>query len=107
MPFPLAIPFALSAIQALVRFRGRVDTILSLNEAAVDLPFALPPPPQDIAPHIDPMVAFFRTPVGEPILDLRGLRAEFELVAADPHAPALQDPRDRLLDLYFKANDVP
>ena len=46
--FPAAlIPVAVSAITALVRFRDRVDDILSLNRATEGLPFALPPAPPE------------------------------------------------------------
>jgi hypothetical protein len=106
MAFPLAIPFAISAIQSLIKFRGRLDTILSLNKTAADLPFALPPAPVDQAPHITPMLDFFRTPQGTAILELRGQRPDFEIVAADPTSPAVEGPRDRLLELYFNAADV-
>ena len=39
---------AMSAVKALVRFRGRVDGILALKEASADLPFALPPAPVEV-----------------------------------------------------------
>jgi hypothetical protein len=105
MAFPLAIPLAISAIQALVRYRGRVDTILSLNAATDSLPFALPPAPEDIQPCIQPMLTFFRTPAGGALLALQGMGEKFNLVAANPTAPQAQDARDALLDLYFKATD--
>lgn len=106
MPFPLAIPFALSAIQSLIKFRGRLDTILSLNETTANLPFALPPAPADIEPHIQPMLDFFGTPNGEAILELRGQRPDFDIVFPNPKAPAVQGPRKRLLELYFQSAEV-
>ena len=106
MPFPLALPVALSAIQALLKFRGRLDTILSLNEATTGLPFALPPAPADDAPHIDPMVAFFTRPEGEAVLVLRGLLTEWSLVRTAPHAPTVQEERGRLLQAYYEAAEL-
>ena len=65
MPLPIAIPLAISAIKALLRFRDQVDTILSLNEATTGLPFALPPPPTDNAPYLPAMRSFFQAGDGQ------------------------------------------
>src|SRR5688572_1227697 len=100
MPFPLAIPVALSAVQALIKFRGRLDTILSLNETTKGLPFALPEAPQLHAPHIDPMVTFFSGEVGQNILVIRGLTKEWGIVRPDPRATEVQEERSRLLQAY-------
>jgi hypothetical protein len=47
MAFPIAIPLAISAIKALLKFRGQVDVIPSLKEASAALLFALPEAPPD------------------------------------------------------------
>lgn len=106
MPFPLAIPVALSAIQALIKFRGRLDTILSLNETTKGLPFALPPAPQFDAPHIDPMVEFFMGDVGQNILVIRGFTKEWRIVQPSPRAPEVQAERRVLLQAYYEATDI-
>jgi hypothetical protein len=106
MAFPLAIPVALSAIQALIKFRGRLDTILSLNETTKGLPFALPPAPQFDAPHIDPMVEFFQGDVGKNILVIRGLLKEWRTVQPNPRSPEVQAERAVLLAAYYEAKDI-
>ena len=84
MPFPLAIPVAISAIKALVKFRGRLDTILSLSETATGLPFVLPPAPTFNAPYIDAMAAFFGGELGQGILVIRGKQAQDDWAAVKP-----------------------
>jgi hypothetical protein len=106
MAFPLAIPVAVSAIQALIKFRGRLDTLLSLNETTKGLPFALPPAPTFDAPHIDAMVAFFRGAIGQNILVIRGLAREWRLVEPNPRLPEVQEERGRLMQAYYEAADV-
>ncbi|MFY9608693.1 MAG: hypothetical protein WAU45_08785 [Blastocatellia bacterium] len=106
MPLPIATPLAISAIKALLQFRGRVDTILSLKEATAELPFALPPPPTDDAPHLDAMLSFFQSEKGQLPLNIRGAVADFKAVLADPHAQEVQGPRKRLFQLYYEAADV-
>jgi hypothetical protein len=106
MPFPLAIPVALSAIQALIKFRGRLDTILSLNETSKGLPFALPEAPQFHAPHIDPMIRFFTGEIGQNILVIRGLTGDWDVVRPDPRATEVQEERGRLLQAYYEACDI-
>jgi hypothetical protein len=107
MPFAMAIPLAISAIKALLKFRGQVDVILSLKEATTGLPFALPPAPTDDAPHLEQMLAFFRTEQGKSILAIKGLQDDFAKVAADPRSETLQGPRTRLFRLYYEASDIP
>lgn len=106
MAFPLAIPVAVSAIQALIKFRGRLDTILSLNETTKGLPFALPPAPTFDAPHIDAMVAFFGGAIGQNILVIRGLTREWQLVEPNPRLPEVQEERGRLMQAYYEAADI-
>src|SRR5688572_9889631 len=103
MAFPLAIPVALSAIQALIRFRGRLDTILSLSEATAELPFILPPLPRDDTVHIDLMLTFFaEDEPGRAALEIKGLANDFAAVRTDPRSPALEGKRKRLLDLFYE-----
>ncbi len=108
MPLPISVPLAMSAIQALLRFREQVDTILSLNEAAAPLPFALPAAPTDDAPHLQDMLDFFKADQGQMILSLRGLEDDFALVLADPTSisPAVNGALGRLFPLYYEAAGV-
>jgi hypothetical protein len=106
MSLPLSIPIAMSAIQALIRFRGRLDTILSLNETGKGLPFALPQAPQRHGPHIDPMIEFFRGDLGKSILAIRGLAKEWEIIKSDPREPEVQAELLLLLEAYYEATDT-
>jgi hypothetical protein len=106
MAFPIAIPLAISAIKALLKFRGQVDVILSLKEAAADLPFALPPAPNDIGAHRERMLSFFQTAQGQSILELKGQHEDFAKVLANPTAPSVQGPLNRLFKLYCEATDT-
>lgn len=124
MPFPLAIPLALSAIHSLVRLRGRLDTILSLGEAATGLPFLLPPAPPGTVPPVQALLDFFgQTERGRGILETSGLTQQFEsfkksaaaVVERDnlwevyqqfvPQRPDPQSPPDDLRDLARWRND--
>lgn len=104
MPFPVAlVPVAISAVQSLLKLRGRVDSILSVKAAADPLPFALPPLPDAFDyTDTDKMIAFFAAQ-GAPVLLAAGKVDEFEafrtLAAAD-RTPARTDP---LLRLYYMA----
>lgn len=106
MPFTLALPVALSAIQSLIKFRGRLDTILSLNQTTVGLPFALPPVPANDGPHIDPMRAFFGTETGRDILIIRGLETDWAALSPDPRAGSVQASLGRLLKAYYESCDI-
>jgi hypothetical protein len=106
MPFPAAaLPIAISAIKALLRYRARVDTILSLKTAAADLPFALPEPPPSYGPHEQAMLAFFRSPTGRALSTVQGLADAFEQIARQ-YDPSLYWQREALYKLYFEAADV-
>ena len=49
MPLPLAaIPLAISAIEALLKYRRRIDEILSTKETTVELPYLLPEAPSKV-----------------------------------------------------------
>ena len=106
MSFTLALPVALSAIQSLIRFRGRLDTILSLNQTTTGLPFLLPPRPTNDAPHVEPMIAFFKSDIGRALLALRGLEEAWAAVHPDPFASNIQRPRQELLEAYYEASDI-
>lgn len=102
---PLALPVAMSAIKALVKFRGRVDDILATRAATADLPYLLPPAPANDAPHIENMRRFFRSDAGRLVLELDAKTAMFENYDADPDGP-VQGDRMRLCKLYYQAVDV-
>lgn len=101
---PLALPVAMSAIKALVKFRGRVDDILSLRAATAELPFLLPPAPTNDAPHIEDMRSFFKSDAGRLVLELHASAAMFEAFDADPLNN--QGFRVKLCRLYYQAVDV-
>lgn len=109
----MAIPVSviMSAITAVLKYRGRVDTILSLNETTKGLPFRLPPAPkrEDRSKFLRPMWAFFETPNGLAILHTQDLVADFEAVSSAA-ANGLNPPPAKLnscYKLYFEAADVP
>jgi hypothetical protein len=109
MPLPIDPSLAISAIQALLRYRDQVDTILSLNEATAGLPFALPPAPTEDAPHLQDMLKFFNEDRGKMILQLQNMEGDFNLVAPNPTAitpPAIIGARNRLFKLYYDAAGV-
>ncbi len=109
MAFPIAIPVAISAIKALIKFRGRLDTILSLNATTTGLPFALPPLPADDALFLNDMLRFFgTTDQGKMVLHLRGLEQEFKNVFANPHSieSAIDAQRQKLFKLFYLSTDV-
>jgi hypothetical protein len=109
MSLPVAVPAAISAIKALVKFTDRLDVIRSLTAATESLPFALPPAPTDDEPHIDEMVAFYREDRGRLILEIRDLKASFEfLMQGDPRRPGVDvfNARGRLLKAYYDATGV-
>ncbi len=108
MAFPIAIPVAISAVKALIRFRGQLDTILSQNVTTTGLPFALPPAPTDDARYLKDMLGFFSTDQGKMVLHLRGLAEEFKNVEASPHSTdaSIDEKRKKLFELYYLAADV-
>lgn len=109
MTIPVSV--IMSAITAVLKYRGRVDTILSLNETTKGLPFRLPPAPkrEDRTKFLRPMWAFFETPHGLAILHTQDLVADFEAVKSAA-ANGLNPPPAKLnscYKLYFEAADVP
>ncbi len=105
MSFSLSIPIAISAIRSLVKFRDRVDTILSLSKAADPLPFLLPATPTDHGPHLQAMLAFFRSEGGAALLTLRGFEPVWKRVSPNPIAADAND-LDTLCRLYYEAHDI-
>src|SRR5262245_4265676 len=106
MPLPISIPMAISAIKALLRFRNRIDTILSLKEATAELPFVLPPAPTDDAPHLGNMLNFFKSEKGQLALHISGRKEDFEKVLPNPQSALAQGPRKRLFQLYYETSEV-
>lgn len=81
MPLPIfAIPLALSAIKALLRYRRRIDEILSMKETTEKLPFVLPEPPMDDKPYWNDMIQFFelKDGTGKALLLVKNLQTTFE-----------------------------
>jgi hypothetical protein len=91
-------------VRALLRYRERVDGILSLSEASAELPFVLPGAPTDTAPHLDAMLAFFGGERGGLLLELHDLRADFERVQRDPFAAGSQEARRRVFQVYYEVS---
>lgn len=81
MPLPVfAIPLALSAIKALLRYRRRIDEILSMKETTEKIPFLLPEPPMDDKPYWNDMIQFFelKDGTGTALLLVKNLQTTFE-----------------------------
>jgi hypothetical protein len=106
MPIEITPQLVSSIVCEIIRYRDRVDTILALKEASEGLPFLLPPAPADEAPHLDDLVRFFATPVGQTTLILHDLADDYELFLTDPRSldnRAIAATRQRLFRLYFEA----
>ncbi|GAB4016927.1 hypothetical protein GCM10028808_46970 [Spirosoma migulaei] len=109
MPLLVAIPLIISGVKALLRFRGQIDTVLSVNEATAGLPFALPPIPRNDAPHLNDMLAFYKSDQGSLILQLKpGLQIDLALILPNPTSttPAANGARGRLFVNYYEAAGV-
>ena len=109
MPLPVAIPLIISGVKALLRFRGQIDTVLSINEATTGLPFALPPVPRNDAPHLNDMLAFYQSDQGKLLLQLKpDLQGDLTLILPNPNAttPAANGARGRLFINYYEAAGV-
>ncbi len=106
MPIEITPQLVSSIVCELIRYRDRVDTILAVREASEGLPFLLPPAPTDESAHLDDMVRFFATPVGQAILILHDLADGYESFRTDPRSidnRAIAATRQRLFPLYFEA----
>ena len=108
----LSLPLVFSAIRATLRYRDRVDRVLSLATAAQGLPFALPPMPVDMKPFREEMRAFFRSGEGLTILVLHGLAERFaQLDAQLTGGQGITDPTllqsfDQCTELYRRARSI-
>jgi hypothetical protein len=102
----IGVPAALSAVNALLKYRVRVDEILALKEATDSIPFSLPPAPFDFVAQKDAMFAFFASEKGRLILELRARTEAFAQLKRDPLAPATAELRDEFLQLFFEASDT-
>lgn len=103
-----AIPIALSAIRALLRYRHRVDEVLSLSEVTEGLPFRLPPAPADPWPHEKDMLAFFQTGQGKVLLEVNNLKDGFHavLTAYQNNQPKPVEALNACFALYFEAREI-
>ena len=106
MTLPISPQFAMLAVKALLRFRDRVDSILSLQEATADLPFALPPAPVDTQQHLDEMFAFFDSERGQLVLELNAMAADYATVKARPNAVSNRELRRLVFQLFYEASDA-
>src|SRR5687768_8441912 len=75
----LPVPAVLSIIQAVVKLRSQVDTIVSVHKAADPLPFLLPNvPDRKDRPHRAKMKEFFGEPDGLAFLAASGKETDFK-----------------------------
>ena len=78
MASALPVSAALSIIQAVIKVRGQVDTIVSVHRAAEQLPFLLPDVPnRKDRPHREKMKAYFASPEGIALLIASGNEPAF------------------------------
>jgi len=112
MPLPLAaIPLAISAIEALLKYRRRIDEILSTKETTVELPYLLPEAPSNDEPHWNAIIQFFepKDSIGQALLLVNNLQTVFEQFAnarREGKNPAYEA-RKKLYRLYCEACGVP
>lgn len=106
MSIAVGVPVAISAIRALLKYRGRVDQILALKEASESLPFSLPPAPFDFDEHKDALFAFFKSDPGVLVLELHGRSEDFARFEADPTASQNFSLRLEFLQLFYEASDT-
>lgn len=101
------IPVAISAIQSLLKYRGRVDQILALKEASEKLPFSLPPAPFDYNEIKDELFTFFGSDQGVLTLELRDKSEDFERFKDNPASPDNSSLRYEFIQLFYEASDTP
>lgn len=106
MSLAIGIPLVISAIQALLKYRGRVDQILALKEASEALPFSLPPAPFDFLEHQGKLFDFFESEQGVLVLELHARAADFERFKTDPTSSANFALRIEFLQLFYEASDA-
>lgn len=101
----IAIPAAISAIQALLKYRGKVDEILALKEATQEIPFHLPPAPFDFKAHRKDILAYFGTDEGKLILEIRGETDAYNEFASNPLGAPVAT-KKKFLQLYCDISDT-
>ena len=106
MSLAVGIPVAISAIQALLKYRERVDQILALKEASEAIPFSLPPAPFDFLAHQDEFFEFFESEQGGLVLELHGRASDFEQFKVNPTSAENLDLRLEFLQLFYEASDT-
>lgn len=117
MPLPVfAIPLALSAIKALLKYRRRIDEILSAQETTAELPFLLPPAPVDdkpywnvIAQYFEPKEGALKNDAAQALLLVKNLQTDYEKFANDVKSgkPPDYEVRKKLYNLYCEACGKP
>lgn len=105
MSLAVAIPVAISAIQALLKYRGKVDEILALKEASQEIPFHLPPAPVNFKEQRKDVLKFFASDEGRLALELRGETAEYNAFAADALGASLAM-KTKYVQLYCDLSDT-
>jgi|GEM_PF-1772791 len=107
MPLPLLlVPVVISAIKSLIRFRDRVDDILTLHTVTDGLPFGLPPAPPNIAEFQVAMLTFFETPPGQLLLEVQAMKGSLSRVKAAPKSEAVFSDRKALFSLYCQVAGI-
>ncbi len=106
MSLAVGIPVAISAIQALLKYRERVDQILALKEASEEIPFLLPPAPFDFLAHRDELFEFFESEQGGLVLELHGRSSDFEKFKTNPTSAENFELRHEFLQLFYEASDT-
>lgn len=89
----------------------RIDKILLENALGRPMPFILPDAPEDFAPHIEPMEAFFQTDPGRAVLEAEGKTEEFDEYLRIAHGKtrpgaSFARTRERFIRLYAAANGI-
>jgi hypothetical protein len=102
----VGIPAAISAVQALIKFRGRVDQILALKEASEAIPFSLPPAPFDFTSQQGALFRYFDSDAGRLVIEVHGRREAYQELKADPLSGATFKLRIEFLQLFFEASDT-
>ena len=105
MSLVVPITAAISAIQALLKYRARVDEILALGEATKALPFRLPPVPFDFDEIEDDLLGFFASDQGKLVLEFQERVDDYETFAAAPRSQPNFKLRQEFARLFFEASN--
>jgi hypothetical protein len=106
-----SIDLALRIANSAIGVGYRIDKILLENALGRPLPFILPDAPEDLAPHIEPMEAFFQTDAGRAVLEAEKKIEEFDeylRIALENTRPgaSFARTRERFIRLYAAANGI-